>query len=66
MNDIPTFALLLELYNRMTEELYEPKSNYDAVLTDMPHHDTMEVYFLLEEYILAYKELINQRNHMQG
>lgn len=66
MNDIPTYALLMELYNRMTEELYESVSDYDAVLTDMPHHDTMELYFIIEEYMHAYKELIEQRNHEQG
>lgn len=50
----------------MTEELYESVSDYDAVLTDMPHHDTMELYFIIEEYMHAYKELIEQRNHEQG
>jgi len=66
MNDIPTFAILLELLRRMESELYDSESTYDSVLTEMPKEDTMVMYFAIEEFILFYKELIEERRHMQG
>lgn len=66
MNDITTVALLTELLNRMERHIYENTSEDDAVLTEMPKEDTMGMYFAIEEYMLCYKELIEERRHMQG
>lgn len=66
MTDIPTYALMFELLKRMESELYEDATAYDAVLTDMPKEDTMGLYFEVEEYLMAYKELIEERRHEQG
>lgn len=66
MTDIPTYALMFELLKRMELELYEDATAYDAVLTDMPKEDTMGLYFEVEEYLMAYKELIEERRHEQG
>ena len=66
MNDITTFALMFEILKRMESELYHDVTAFDAVLTDMPKEDTMGLYFELEEYIMAYKELIEERRHEQG
>lgn len=61
MNDIPTFALMSELYHRMGDWIYDPEPQYDILLADMPKEDTMGMYFALEEYMLCYKELIEER-----
>ena len=66
MTDIPTYDLMFELLKRMESELYEDATTYDAVLTDMPKEDTMGLYFEVEEYLMAYKELIEERRHEQG
>ena len=63
MTDIPTYALMFELLKRMELELYEDVTTYDAVLTDMPMEDTMGLYFEVEEYLMAYKELIEERRN---
>ena len=63
MNDVPTFALLHELKNRMERYLYDNETDMydDLFLTDMPNEDTMGMYFAIEEYIMAYYELIEMR-----
>jgi hypothetical protein len=38
----------------------------DLLLTDMPNEDTMGMYFAIEEYMMAYYELIEMRRHEQG
>ena len=64
MNDIPTFALMFEVLKRMEAELYHDATPFDAVLTDMPKEDTMGLYFIMEEYVIAYKELIEERRNV--
>lgn len=68
MNDVPTFALMHELKNRMERYLYDNETDMydDMLLTDMPMEDTMGMYFSIEEYIMAYYELIEERRHEQG
>lgn len=65
MTDVPTFALLHELYQRMERYIYDTETDMydDMLLTDMPIEDTMGMYFAVEEYILAYKELIEERRN---
>jgi len=63
MNDIPTYAILFELMKRMETQLYNDVPDYDAVLTDMPKEDTMGMYFVIEEYMIAYRELIEERRN---
>ena len=60
MNDIPTVALLFEIKNRMERHLYD--NELDQMLTDMDDVDTMGMYFAIEEYMLSYKEIIEERN----
>ena len=64
MNDITTVALLNELYYRMEHHIYDKTSEYDAMLTEMPKEDTMGMYFAVEEFLMAYKELLEERRHM--
>ena len=68
MTDVPTFALLHELKNRMERYLYDNELDRydDLLLTDMPNEDTMGMYFAIEEYMMAYLELIEMRRHEQG
>ena len=68
MNDVPTFALLHELKNRMERCIYDNEHDVydDMLLTDMPKEDTMGMYFAIEEYMMAYYELIEMRRHEQG
>lgn len=48
---------------RMETQLYNDVPDYDAVLTDMPKEDTMGMYFVIEEYMMAYRELIEERRN---
>lgn len=64
MNDITTVALLNELYHRMEHHIYDKTHEYDAMLTEMPKEDTMGMYFAVEEFLMAYKELLEERRHM--
>lgn len=63
MNDITTYALMFELMKRMEQDLYDSVSTYDSVLTEMPKEDTMGMYFAIEEYMMAYKELLEERRN---
>jgi len=63
MNDITTYRILFELMKRMETQLYNDVPDYDAVLTDMPKEDTMGMYFVIEEYMMAYRELIEERRN---
>lgn len=63
MGDIPTMALLMEVMHRMEHHLYESTPRLDDLLLSMPKEDTMGMYFALEEYVLCYKELIEERRN---
>lgn len=64
MDDISTHTLMHELLRRMEHHIYEDGRDSDTLLTDMPKEDTMGMYFALEEYMLCYAELIEERRHM--
>ena len=64
MNDITTVALFNELYHRMEHHLYDESSEYDAMLTELPKEDTMGMYFAIEEFLMVYMEMLEERRHM--
>lgn len=66
MNDISTIALFTEMLHRMEHHIYGEEEISDDMLTSIPIEDTMGMYFAIEEYLLCYKELIEERRHMQG
>lgn len=63
MDDISTMTLLTELKHRMEQRIYSSSYRLDDLLLSMPKEDTMGMYFALEEYVLSYKELIEERRN---
>jgi len=62
VNDITTYALMFEVLKRMEQQLYDTPE-MDSMLTEMPKEDTMGMYFAIEEYMMAYKELLEERRN---
>ena len=46
----------------MEQQLYDTPE-MDSMLTEMPKEDTMGMYFAIEEYMMAYKELLEERRN---
>ena len=59
MNDISTYSIVLELKHRLESFLYDGEQ--DSMLEDSDIDLAENVYFLLEEFALQYKETILER-----
>lgn len=59
MRDATTYAVVLELKHRLESFLYDGEQ--DSMLEDSDADLAENVYFLLEEFALQYKETILER-----
>ena len=59
MREATTYAVVLELKHRLESFLYDGEQ--DSMLEDSDVDLTENVYFLLEEFALQYKETILER-----
>jgi len=58
LNDVSTAIILMELRNRVSDQLFDPEPQYDAFLSDLTMEELRGLYDLLDKsYKIGTKEV---------